>query len=514
MATILNTFSLEGIDAYRVTVEASLLEGANSFTIIGLAEQSVKEAGERIEAALARYGFFMPEGKKIISLAPADIKKRGSHYDLSIAICLLAQCRLINVINPQKYIYIGELSLNGDLRGCRGVLPMVSEAKKLGYTDVIVPYDNYKEACLLSGMNIHAFRSLKEVIDFISGKSSGTPAYCYYDQYEEDQDEGMFPGLDFEEVKGQDELIDAIVLGAAGGHNILMIGEPGCGKTMIASRIPTILPSMNEEECLDVTKIYSIAGLLKKNGYLIDKRPFRAPHHNASLNALIGGGSGATPGDVTLAHNGVLFLDELTEFSRTTLEALRQPLENRYVTISRVNYTNTYPANFMLVAAMNPCPCGYRGSRRCRCSDYEIQKYRNKISGPILDRIDIQKNVKTVGYFDIQNQKGRTSAELRKIVERTRKIQQERFKDIHGVSSNAGMTPALINKYCVLDKESDDLLREACDKHGYSARVINKMLKVARTSADLDMSERIRPSDILRVLSCRDLDSSEDLYVV
>ncbi|MBR6396732.1 MAG: ATP-binding protein, partial [Lachnospiraceae bacterium] len=323
-----------------------------------------------------------------------------------------------------------------------------------------------------------------------------------------------FQALDFEDVKGQDELIDAIVLGASGGHNILMIGEPGCGKSMIASRIPTILPSMSEEECLDVTKIYSIAGLLKKSGYLINKRPFRAPHHNASLNALIGGGQGATPGDVTLAHNGVLFLDEMTEFSRTTLEALRQPLENRYVTISRVNYSNTYPADFMLVAAMNPCPCGYHPGKRCRCSDYEIQKYRNKISGPILDRIDIQKNVKPVGYFDIKDSKGRSSKELKAIVERTRKIQQKRYKDIPGVSNNAGMTPALIGKYCVLDRESDDILRAACERHAYSARAINKMLKVARTSADLDESENIRAKDILRVLSCRDLDSAEDLYVV
>jgi magnesium chelatase family protein len=510
MAIILNTFSLEGIEGNRVTVEASLLDGPNVFTIIGLAEQSVKEAGERIEAALARYGFLLPEGKKVISLAPADIKKRGSHYDLSIAICLLAQCGMIKAKNPGKYIYIGELSLNGDLRPVKGVLPMVSEAKKQGFTDIIVPFENYHEAALLSGVNIYPFKSLASVISFLAGKTGSQDIEFPGELFSDEE----FQTLDFEDVKGQDELIDAIVLGASGGHNILMIGEPGCGKSMIASRIPTILPSMSEEECLDVTKIYSIAGLLKKSGYLINKRPFRAPHHNASLNALIGGGQGATPGDVTLAHNGVLFLDEMTEFSRTTLEALRQPLENRYVTISRVNYSNTYPADFMLVAAMNPCPCGYHPGKRCRCSDYEIQKYRNKISGPILDRIDIQKNVRPVGYFDIKDSKGRSSKELKTIVERTRKIQQKRYKDIPGVSNNAGMTPALIGKYCVLDRESDDILREACERHAYSARAINKMLKVARTSADLDESENIRAKDILRVLSCRDLDSAEDLYVV
>lgn len=317
------------------------------------------------------------------------------------------------------------------------------------------------------------------------------------------------------DVKGQKEIIETSLLAAAGGHNMLMIGEPGCGKTMIAQRIPTILPLMTEEECLEVTKIYSISGLLPAGHSLIRNRPFRAPHHNASLNSLIGGGVNAMPGEVSLAHNGVLFLDELAEFSRRTLDALRQPIEDKKVSVARVNGTHTYPAGFMFVTAMNPCPCGYYPGSKCRCTDYEIIKYRGKISGPIMDRIDIQKEVHPVGFFDIENQNATySSMELREKVESARRIQQDRYKDEEGISCNAQMTTSMIQKYCELDADSLKLLKETSEKYGYSARVIHKLLRLARTSADLDGVEKIRKEDIEKVLSCRDLDESNSKMMV
>ena len=321
--------------------------------------------------------------------------------------------------------------------------------------------------------------------------------------------------MDFSDVKGQAELTEAVMLAAAGGHNMLMIGEPGCGKTMVAQRIPTILPQMTEEECLEVTKIYSISGILENGHSLIKNRPFRAPHHNASLNALIGGGVNALPGEVSLAHNGVLFLDELAEFSRRTLDALRQPIEDKRVCISRVNGTHTFPSNFMFVTAMNPCPCGYYPSSKCRCTDYEIIKYRGKISGPIMDRIDIQKEVKPVNFFNLENQKeSLSSAWIREKVEKARMIQQERYKNEKGINCNAQMSTSLIQQFCVLDEESLKLLKQTSEKYGYSARVIHKLLRLARTSADLDGEERIRQLDIERVLSCRDLDKSNSKMLV
>lgn len=306
-----------------------------------------------------------------------------------------------------------------------------------------------------------------------------------------------------------------ILLAAAGGHNMLMIGEPGCGKTMIAQRIPSVLPEMSEEECLEVTKIYSISGMLADGHSLMKNRPFRAPHHNVSLNALIGGGNYAMPGEVSLAHNGVLFLDELAEFSRRTLDALRQPVEDKSVSISRVNGTHTYPANFMFVTAMNPCPCGYYPGSKCRCTEYEIMKYRGKISGPIMDRIDIQKEVYPVSFFRMDEaQKVRTSAELKEKVKAARTMQQKRYTGEDGVNCNAQMNTALIQRYCQMDKDTTDLLKETCEKYGYSARVIHKLLRLARTSADLDNSEQIRFTDIEKVLSCRDLDRSNSKMMV
>lgn len=368
-----------------------------------------------------------------------------------------------------------------------------------------------EEANLVKGIEIYGFSKLIDVIHFLEGKQKFEDKImkpCANAQ----QIDTIF---DFKDVKGQKEIIEASLLAAAGGHNMLMIGEPGCGKTMMAQRIPTILPLMTEEECLEVTKIYSISGLLPMGHSLIRNRPFRAPHHNASLNSLIGGGVNAMPGEVSLAHNGVLFLDELAEFSSKTLDALRQPIEDKKVSVARVNGTHTYPAGFMFVTAMNPCPCGYYPSSRCRCTDYEIIKYRGKISGPIMDRIDIQKEVHPVGFFDMKNQNATyTSAELRRKVEKARKIQQDRYKNEEGINCNAQMTTSLIQKYCELNADSLKLLKETSEKYGYSARVIHKLLRLARTSADLDGAEKIQMEDVKRVLSCRDLDESNSKMVV
>ncbi len=523
MAITVKSMATTGVDGFMVEIEASTIRGQQqSMSIIGLPDQAVKEAGERIQAAIESCGYEIPKDKVIISLAPGDKKKRGSHFDLGMIVALLYQTDQITPKNLADYAFIGELSLDGRIRPCNGVLSMITEAKKCGVKSVIVPYDNRKEADSVSGIVVYPVKNLNDTIRFLEGKLD---LLKHEDKNAETihMNSEIISGTissydipDFKDVKGQDELIESIVLGASGGHNILMIGEPGCGKTMIAQRIPGILPQMTEKESLEVTKIHSISGLLNAGSGLMTQRPFRAPHHNVSLNALIGGGSYAQPGEVSLAHNGVLFLDELAEFSRSTLDALRQPMEDKRVTISRVNGTNSYPANFMFVAAMNPCPCGYYPSRKCRCTDYEIIHYRGKISGPILERIDIQKSVSNVDYFELSDKKeGVSSSELREKVERARRIQNERFKNIPAVSCNAQMPTSILEQYCKLDDESTEKLKKASEKYGYSARVIHKLLRLARTSADLDGSKNIRIDDITRVLSCRDLDvSSSQMYAI
>ncbi len=540
MATVVKSMATTGVEGFMVEIEASTIRGQQQMmSIIGLPDQAIKEAGERIQAAIESCGYDIPKDKVILSLAPGDKKKRGSHFDLGMIIALLFQTDQISPRNLAQYAFIGELSLDGRIRPCNGVLSMVTEARKCGVSSVVVPYDNWKEASSVSGIRVCPVKNLQDTVRFLDGRldlkalEQAGREDMLYDQAglsaKKGADAKDLPGsgddpseisvnreLDFLDVKGQDELIDAIVLGAAGGHNILMIGEPGCGKTMIAQRIATILPKMSEKESLEVTKIHSISGILDAGMGLVKMRPFRAPHHNVSLNALIGGGSYAQPGEVSLAHNGVLFLDEIAEFSKSTLDALRQPMEDKRVTISRVNGTNSYPANFMFVAAMNPCPCGYYPSKKCRCTDYEIIHYRGKISGPILERIDIQKSVAHVDYFELNEQKSsRTSAQLREIVERARSIQQKRFQNDTGVNCNAQMTTSMIQKYCKLDDECTQMLKTASEKYGYSARVIHKLLRLARTCADIDGSEEIRPQDISRALACRDLDvSSSQLYTI
>ena len=513
MASIINSFAISGIDGYLVEIETDTLYGKPSISIIGLGDRAIKESSERIQAAIIHTGYEFPKMKIVVNLAPGDIKKRGSHFDLGMAIGLMIQSKqiVVNNININSFGFIGELSLNGHLRPCAGVLPMVIAAKKAGIKNIIVPMENIGEASLVNGIKAYGLEDLKSVIDFLEGNKDVNPI-------EENTDSQLSPNypIDFSDVKGQDILIEYIVVAAAGGHNMLMVGSPGCGKSMIAKRIPTILPKMSEEEALEVTKIYSVAGLLKDRGNLVTERPFRAPHHSASLNSLVGGGNNAMPGEVSLAHNGVLFLDEVAEFSKKTLDSLRQPMEDKKVTVARVNSTNTYPSNFMFIAAMNPCPCGYHGTKKCKCTDYEVLKYRQKVSGPILDRIDIQKYVHPVDFINLtENNKGRTSNELRERVERAREIQRIRYKDFKNINCNAQMTPKLIKKYCKLDQESKALLRIAYDRYGYSARTYDKFLKVARTFADLDNSPKIRKEDIMNVLLSRDLDKEKTrMYTV
>lgn len=510
MATVVKSFAVHGIEAYVVDIETKTMEGQPMISVIGLGDQAVREAADRIDSAIDEVGYVFPKKKVIISLAPSDKKKSGSHFDLAMAVGVLQQDKCIAAKELDSIGLVGELALNGKLRACRGILPMVIAARKNGFRKVVVPAENVQEAKLVKGIEVLGFNDLYAVLQFLEGKIDAPRTVNI--------EENMLASektLDFADVYGQDELIDAVVLAAAGGHNLLMIGEPGCGKTMVAQRIPGILPEMTESERLEVTKIYSIAGMVS-NGYgLVKERPFRAPHHNASLNALIGGGMNAMPGEVSLAHNGVLFLDELAEFSKRTLDALRQPIEDKKVSISRVNSTHTFPTNFMFVAAMNPCPCGYYPNKKCRCTDYEIMKYRGRISGPIMDRIDIQKEVHPVDYFhEGCKSKVSSTADLREQITKARKIQQERYKDEENVYCNAQMSTTMIQKYCALDSESLNLLKLTSEEYGYSARVIHKLLRLARTSADLDGVENIRKCDIERVLSCRDLDKSNSKMLV
>lgn len=511
MATVVNSFSIIGIDAYLVKIEIDTIYGQPSVAIVGMGDTAIKESRERVEAAIINSKFEFPKMKIVINLSPSDIRKRGSHFDLGMAIALLLQSKQIKAEEIEQYAFISELSLNGDLRPCEGVLPMVMEAKKRGIRNIVVAYDNLKEASLVNDMNIFAFNKLSEVTDFLIGVSPYTPLLEFKDTH---HIENPYI-IDFQDVQGQDSAIEFVTIAAAGGHNLLMSGSPGCGKSMIAKRIPTILPSMAEEEALEVTKIYSVAGLLKNRGALISERPFRSPHHNASMNSLIGGGIYAMPGEISLAHNGILFLDEIAEFNKKTLDALRQPMEDGNVTIARVKHTHVFPSNFMLIAAMNPCPCGYYGESRCHCTDYEVLKYREKLSGPIMDRIDIQKYFRTVDIMDLSDDiRGPSSKELLKYVENARKIQRKRYEKVKGVTCNAQMNPELIKEYCKLDTESKNILRGAYEKFKYSARTYHKFLKVARTFADIDCEENISKKHIIKALMCREIEKEQSTMVV
>jgi len=505
MATVTKSFALSGVDGYLVEVETDTLYGKPSINVVGLGDTAIKEARERVQASLIQAKYEFPKVKIVINLAPGDIKKSGSHFDLPMALGLLMQTQQIPLQEADEYGFIGELSLNAGIRPCSGVLPMVMAAKSSGLKKIIVPRENLKEASLVKGIEVYGFNSLAEVIQFLTGETA-------YDFLLEESDLEVanlenYTRVDFKEVQGQEALVQYILIAAAGGHNMLMVGAPGCGKSMIARRMPTILPPMTEEDSLEVTKIYSVAGLLRKKHALIEQRPYRAPHHNASTNSLIGGGNNATPGEISLAHNGVLFLDEIAEFNKKSLEALRQPMEDQVVTISRVRHTNTYPCSFMLIAAMNPCPCGYYGQDKCRCSDYEVLKYRQKISGPIQDRMDIQKYVQPVNFLELSvDGQGQSSSQLRERVKMARQAQKNRFQNISGITCNAQMSPSQVKEFCPLDEEGTRLFQKAYEKFKYSARAFHKFLKLSRTIADLEGAPSIRRQDIATALMSRDID--------
>ena len=498
---------IDGINGYIVTVECLLSGGLPRLDVVGLPTGAVSEAGERVRAAAKSCSFDWPVSRLTVNLAPADTRKAGTAFDLPILLSILAAAGEINAL-PQDALFFGELSLSGELRPVRGALSMALAARSADFRAVYVPAANAQEASYADSLTVYPVRTLSELINHLSGRKQLVPCPPPPEPKPAEHD------LDYAHVLGQHLVKRALEVAAAGGHNVLLSGSPGSGKSMMAKRFSSILPPLSHDERLDVIRVWSAVGRAQEAVERAE-RPFRAPHHTISGAGLVGGGTIPHPGEISLAHNGLLFLDELAEFSRRTLDALRQPIEDKQVSISRVNGTHTFPSNFMFVTAMNPCPCGYYPSAKCRCTDYEIIKYRGKISGPIMDRMDIQKEVHPVDFFTMKDQRAAySSAELRKKVESARKIQQTRYKDETGISCNAQMTTGLIQKYCELDSESLNLLRESSEKYGYSARVIHKLLRLARTSADLGGAEKIRLTDIQKVLTCRELDESTSKMVM
>ncbi len=508
MVGIALTYTTIGIDARQITVECDGTAALFQVNIVGMASSAVKESKDRIFAALKNSGYDSAPKRYTINLAPADIKKDSASLDLPIAIAVLQSNKVIKISDYRKIGIIGELSLDGNVRPVSGVLPIAIAAKRDNIDTLIVPYENAEEAAIIEGLNVIPVTTLHECADWISGQIS--IPFATVDRDKIFQVLNDFP-LDMNDVKGQYQVKRALEVAAAGGHNLLMIGPPGSGKTMLARRVPTILPEMNLDEALEATKIHSVAGMSKhfRNG-ILTTRPFRSPHHTISDIALIGGGAFPKPGEVSLSHRGVLFLDELPEFKRAVLEVLRQPLEDGIVTISRAATSLTFPAEFMLIASMNPCPCGYHGANipnhNCTCEWGAIQRYRNRISGPLLDRIDIHVEVPTVTYADLASlPTGDKSIDIRTRVNKARAIQRERFAET-GIYNNSQMNSKMLRKYCILNDASHALLQNAIDKMGYSARVFDRILKVARTIADLEGNKDISPEHISEAIQYRTLD--------
>ncbi|MCD6408439.1 YifB family Mg chelatase-like AAA ATPase [bacterium] len=507
MLAKIKSITTSGIEGFVVEVEVDIGKGIPGISVVGLPEQSIKESRDRIKPAIRNSGYEFPNRKIIVNLAPADLRKEGSHFDLPIAIGIMTAEGKIPEKRVSQFYFVGELALDGSLRPVKGALPMALKLKEVGGENLILPEENVKEAGIVKEINVFGVKSLKECVEFLKGEKEIKPFKVNVEEIF--RRSGNY-GVDFKEVKGQRFVKRAIEVAVSGFHNILMIGSPGAGKSMIASRVPTILPPLTFEEALQITKIYSVAGLLDKP--LLTERPFRSPHHTISDIAMIGGGTIPKPGEISLSHNGVLFLDEFPEYRRDVLEALREPLENGKVSISRAKGRVEFPAKFLLIAAMNPCPCGWYGdeSHSCNCTLSQIIKYRKKISGPLLDRIDIHIEVSSLpGKFLLEEKEEESSEEIRKRVIKAWEIQQERFKGMD-INFNSHMRSAEIKKFCAMDKEGKKLLEEAMEKLNFSARSYDKIRKVARTIADLDNSDIIRAVHISEAIGYRTT-SLEDL---
>lgn len=505
MYSKLKSCGLLGIDGYVVDVETDISSGIPVFDLVGLGDAAIREARERVRSAIKNSGYEFPIRRITMNLAPANLKKEGSSFDLAIALGVLASTGEVETEALGNSLFTGELSLDGEVKAVKGVLPMTVCARQNGFDNIVLPQDNAEEASVVKGLNVIPVGNLKEAVEFINKKTNISPYVSSNDCMKSARKEY---DVDFADVKGQENVKRALEVAASGGHNCIMIGSPGSGKTMLARRLPTILPSMTFEEGLEVTKIHSIAGILPPGVSLITARPFRSPHHTISDIGLVGGGAMPKPGEISLAHYGVLFLDELPEFSKKSLEVLRQPLEDGVITISRVNASLTYPAKSMLICAANPCKCGryLDPAGQCTCTPKQVQQYLGKLSGPLLDRMDIHIEVASVKYRELDGcSAGDLSSTIRERVEGTRQIQLDRYKSMH-IYSNSQLQPAMINKFCKLDEKCRDILRNAFERLGMSARAHSRILKVSRTIADMDRCEEIRPVHLAEAIQYRSLD--------